>query len=98
MSFLLVSAFFGHGLGELLNGSLLRLTLLFLLLSADGVHAPFPTARGAKSCSCAASSLAATSRRLPAVQQRLVAGKLVQQWVTGDSSATVSVEDLKRGE
>lgn len=94
MSLLLVSAFLGHGLGQLPDGSLLCLTLRFLLLSADGAHAPFPTAGGAKSSSRAASSLGGTSRRLPAVQQGLVAGELVQQWVTGDSAAPVSEEDF----
>lgn len=92
---LLVSALFSHGLGQLSDGSQLRLTLLFLLLSVDGVHTQFPTARGAQSRS-GTSSLDAPRRRLPTIQQGLVAGKLVQQRVTGDSSAVVSVEDWEK--
>lgn len=98
MPFLLVPAFFRHGLGPLPNGSLLQRTLLFLLWLADGAQAQFPAARGAETRSGAASLLGAPGRRLPAVQQGLVAGELVQQWVTGDSSAAVSVEHLKRGQ
>lgn len=89
---LLVSALFSHGLSQLPDGSQLRLTLLFLLLPADGVHTQFPTAGGAQSRS-GTSSLDARGGRLPAIQQGLVAGKLVQQRVAGDSSAVVSVED-----
>lgn len=89
---LLVSALFSHGLSQLPDGFQLRLTLLFLLLPADGVRTQFPAARGAQSRS-GTSSLDAPRGRLPAIQQGLVAGKLVQQRVTGDSSAVVSVED-----
>lgn len=73
---LLVSALFSHGLGQLPDGSQLRLTLLSLLLPADCVHTQFPTARGVQSRS-GTSSLDAPSGRLPAIQQGLVAGKLV---------------------
>lgn len=90
---LLVCALFSHGLGQLLDGFQLRLTLLFLLLPVDGVHTQLPTARGAESRSGTSSFDAPGG--LPAIQQGLVAGKLVQQWVTGDSSAVVSVEDWK---
>lgn len=60
MSFLLVSAFLSHGLGQFPDGSLLCLTLLLVLLSVDCVG-PFPTARRAGPGPGAASSLGATS-------------------------------------
>lgn len=82
MAFLLVRALLLHGLGEFPGGSPLRLPLL-LLLSAEGAHAPFHAARGAKPRSGAAPPLASIGRRLPAVQQRLIAGELVQQRIIG---------------
>lgn len=66
---------------------------MFLLLSADCAYAPFPAAGGAESPSGAVSSFGASSGRLPAVQQGLVARKLVQQWVTAASSTAISEED-----
>lgn len=89
---LLVCAFLRHGLGQFPDGPLGNRTPRFLLVSAECAHAPLPAARGAQSGSGAAPSLGGDSGRLPAVQQGLVAGKLVQQWVSVDSSTVVSVE------
>lgn len=60
MSSLLVSAFLSHGLGQLPDGPLLRLTLLLLVQSVDSAG-PFPAARGAGPGPGAASSLGANS-------------------------------------
>lgn len=58
----------------------------------DGVDAPLPTAGGTSAVPGAAPSPGAARRRLPAVQQRLVAGQLVQKWVNGGWSIAISVE------
>lgn len=89
---LLVSAFLSHGLGQLADGFHLHLAPVLPLLLPERVAAPFPAARRAE-LRPLVPPLGARCGRLPAVEKRLVAGKLVQQWVTGDSPTEVSVED-----
>lgn len=48
--------------------------------------------------SAAVSSPAASGRWLPAVQQGLVTGQLVQQRITGDRAVAISVEDFNERE
>lgn len=65
-------------------------------MSIYSTQSPFPTPGRANTSSRAASSLGASIGSLPAVQQGLIAGELVQQWVTGDFSTLISVEHCKR--
>lgn len=84
-----------HAHGQFPDGSLQCRTLLFLL-SGECAHTPFQTTRGAETRSSTASSFGANSRRLPAVQQGLIAGELVQQWVTGRFSTAIGEEHLEK--
>jgi len=91
---LLVSAFLSHGPGQFSDGPLQRL-LLVLMVAADGVvDGPLPTAGGACAVPGAVPPLggAGTGGGLPSVQQRLVAGQLVQQGVDGGGSSAISVK------